>query len=179
MSRQGFDIVSKYPMVSSKEMQALSKEIVFQCRELFVAGKIDSAVIFYNHYVSMVKQEVLVSELFPVVFDDMVYPDHIPLKCDAIFGETGYDFELPEYIYLPGKRELLKALLMHYMESKLLNVMLESASGENSSRVIAMQQATVNADEMIAELTLQYNKARQEIITNQIIEITSSAEALN
>jgi len=178
MSRRGFEIISKYPAVPSDQMQSLSQKITSQCIELFNSGRIDSAVLFYNHYVSMVRQEVFVSELLPASFDAAAHPDHLPVKTDALFGETGYEYELPEYIYLPGKKELLEPLLRHYMENKVLNIMLESSAGENSSRVVAMQQATVNADEMIAGLTLQYNKARQEIITNQIIEITSSADSL-
>lgn len=179
MSLRGFDVLKNYQTVPSGQMRALSQKISSRCIGLFMSGQADSVVLFYNHYLSMVKQEVTASELLPVVFDNAPLPDHIPVKCDAIFGETGYEYELPEYIYVPGKKELLVPLLRHYIENKVLNILLESSAGENSSRVVAMQQATVNADEMIADLTLQYNKARQEIITSQIIEITSSADALN
>ena len=82
------------------------------------------------------------------------------------------------YQYEPSETEILETLLPRYINTQILSAMLESAAGEQASRMTAMDNATRNAGDMIDSLSLQYNRARQAQITKELIEIISGAEAL-
>ena len=84
-----------------------------------------------------------------------------------------------DYIVEPGRKELLGALVPKVVEVQLFTALLDAVAAEHAARVLAMQIATDNATELLKELKLTYNKARQTAITNEIIEIVSGAEALN
>jgi len=114
----------------------------------------------------------------------------IPSKNDATRPEAGEDIvsegtededtELPpvDYIYEPGKEEIVKELIPKSLKIQFYKAVLDSFVAEHGARMTAMHKATDNATEMIRDLTLQYNKARQAAITNQILEVVSGAEAL-
>ena len=86
---------------------------------------------------------------------------------------------MADFIFEPNADVVAQAAFKAYIETSVKQCLLESVASENAARMIAMQQATMNADEMIGNLNLQYNKARQAIITRDIIEIVGSANALN
>jgi F-type H+-transporting ATPase subunit gamma len=113
-----------------------------------------------------VQQRVVVEPLLPVSGDDL------PGAGQAAAG-TVLDF-----VYEPSKKSLLDALLPLYIESQIYRGLLESIASELGARMTAMDSATNNAREMIASLTLQYNRARQAAITKELMEIVSGAEAL-
>ncbi len=83
-----------------------------------------------------------------------------------------------DFLYEPDKKQLLDALLPLYVESQVYRALLESIASEFGARMTAMDSATTNAKEVIARLTLQYNRARQAAITKELMEIVSGAEAL-
>ncbi|CAN0590783.1 unnamed protein product, partial [Laminaria digitata] len=82
------------------------------------------------------------------------------------------------YIYEPSEEAILETLLPRYINTQILSAILESAAGEQASRMTAMDNATNNAGEMIDSLSMEYNRARQAQITKELIEIISGAEAL-
>ncbi|UCD58190.1 MAG: F0F1 ATP synthase subunit gamma, partial [Candidatus Hydrogenedentota bacterium] len=90
--------------------------------------------------------------------------------------EVGKGFE--RFIFEPSKERVAEMLLPRYVETSLYSAMLESMASEQGARMIAMRNATENAEEMISDLTLTYNKARQASITKELLEIVSGAEAL-
>ena len=124
--------------------------------------KIDKVVIVYNHSKNVATQIVKTSQLLPVV--------HV--EADEKAPELDYIFE-------PSKEEIVEELLPKTLKTQLYSIMLESYAGEHGARMTAMHKATDNASELNRNLKLEYNKARQAAITNEILEIVGGAEALN
>jgi F-type H+-transporting ATPase subunit gamma len=83
-----------------------------------------------------------------------------------------------EFIFEPGLREVVDALMKHYLELEIWRILLESSTAEHAARMIAMDQATRNAQDMVRELTLQMNKLRQEKITKELLDIVTAIEAM-
>ncbi len=129
----------------------------------FLAKRVDRVFIVYNEFKNAVSQSVVVKQVLPVV----------PEKKAGSAGVVG-----PDYMYEPGKEELLARLVPLYIQIGLYRAALESIAGEFGARMSAMENATKNAGEMIAKLTLDYNRARQASITKELLEIIGGAEAL-
>ena len=123
---------------------------------------IDKVVIIYNHSKNVATQIVQASQLLPVVQD-----------------ETEEAKSELDYIFEPSKEEIVAELLPKTLKTQLYSILLESYAGEHGARMTAMHKATDNASELNKALKLEYNKARQAAITNEILEIVGGAEALN
>lgn len=128
--------------------------------QMFSEFKYDRIEIVYNSF-KVASQSNLIEETY------LPYQLHIP------------DTEFPtEYIFEPNIEHILNIIIPDYLKTKLFSIFLDSIAAEHGARMTAMHQATDNASELIKELTLAYNKARQATITKEILEITSGAEAL-
>ncbi len=125
----------------------------------YTEADLDAVYLVYNEFKSVISQRVVVEPVLPIV----------PAKAEE--GRV-------EFIYEPSKKALLDRLLPMYVEVEVYRALLESVASEHGARMTAMDNATKNAAEMIESLTLQYNKARQAAITNEMLEIVSGAEAL-
>jgi F-type H+-transporting ATPase subunit gamma len=86
--------------------------------------------------------------------------------------------EAIDYIYEPGRAEVLGELLPRYLEREVYDAILEAGASEQSARMVAMRNASDNANELVEDLTLDYNRARQESITNELLDIVGGVEAL-
>lgn len=135
-------------------------EIAQELMEMFVSGKYDKIVLVYNHFKNAANQDVLVEQFLPIL-----PPSTGPVK------ET-------DYIYEPGKVEILSALIPKSLKLQLYKALRDSFASEHGARMTSMHKATDNAGELRDQLTINYNKARQAAITNEILEIVSGAEAL-
>ncbi len=135
-------------------------------RTPFATSRTDAVFLVYNEFKSAVQQRVVVEPLLPVT---------API-CAG--GDAGRAAGALDFLYEPSKAKLLDALLPLYVESQIYRGLLESIASELGARMTAMDSATNNAKEMIANLTLQYNRARQAAITKELMEIVSGAEAL-
>ncbi len=124
-------------------------------------GRVDRIQIAYNRFVNTMTQEPTIEQLAPIVSEDDEAKRH-PW----------------DYIYEPDAKEVLEGLLVRYIESLVYQGVVENAACEQSARMIAMKAATDNAGELIDELQLIYNKARQAAITQEISEIVSGAAAI-
>jgi F-type H+-transporting ATPase subunit gamma len=129
----------------------------------FLAGKFDRIIFIYNQFKNAGTQ-ILISEQF--------LPVEMPVS-DENDNSLGVD-----YLFEPGKEEILGELIPKTLKIQVYKVILDSFASEHGARMIAMHQATDNASDMLKELKLIYNKARQAAITNEIIEIVSGANAL-
>ncbi len=138
--------------------QTLTDFIVKQ----YVDKKTDMVEIIYNEFKSAIQQNVIVEK-------------YLPLTTKAFESNKGD----VDYIYEPDKQSLLNALLPKHLTIQSWRVLLESNAAEQGARMTAMENATDNATDLIAELTLHYNKARQTSITKEISEIVGGAEALS
>lgn len=130
----------------------------------FVDGDVDEVYVIYNRFVSALTQTPTFDRVLPLSMDS-----------DAAEGEEGHGLE---YRYEPSAEELLGALLPLYLQTLVLGSFLETEAGEHAARMTAMDSATRNASELIDQLTLDYNRARQAAITTEITEIVSGAAAL-
>jgi len=128
----------------------------------FVSGEFDKVVLIYNEFKSVIQQNLRVKQLLPI----------LPIETSAEEKKN------LDYIYEPTKREIISTLIPRYLNTQVWNALLESYAAELGARMTAMDQATENADDMIKELQITYNKARQAAITKEIIEIVSGANAL-
>ena len=126
------------------------------------AGEFDVCTLFYNKFVSVISQEPTVLQVIPAVFD-------APAE-DSAAG-VPYDYE-------PSEEGVLADLLPRGVATQVFTALLENAASEEGARMSAMDNATRNAGEMIDKLTIQFNRSRQAVITNELIEIISGAEAL-
>ncbi|HEY4753489.1 MAG TPA: ATP synthase F1 subunit gamma [Candidatus Limnocylindrales bacterium] len=126
----------------------------------FVAGEFDRVDIVYSRFVSTLVQRPALDQLLPVV------------PTEDMGGIPGNQF-----LFEPGPGDVLRALLPRYVATRLFQAVLESKASEESSRMVAMKNATENAEELIDDLTLSYNKVRQANITREMVEIASGASA--
>lgn len=136
----------------------------------FLRGEVDSIQVVYNEFKSAMTQKVSVEPLFPLA----------PVKPPApAKGEEAAPLVNPdEFLFEPSKEALLERLVPMYVEISLLRALYESMASELGARMTAMDSATKNASEVIGQLTLQYNRARQAAITTELMEIIGGAEAL-
>jgi len=122
---------------------------------------IDAAYLAYTQFVTTMLQRPVVQPILPVE------PAEIPQEQNV------------DYIYEPGPDAVLEGLLPRFVEMQIYHAILEAIASEQSARMVAMRNATENAGELIDDLTLMYNKARQEAITKELLDITGGVEALS
>lgn len=158
ITRIGRDVVAKFPFGTTLPKFDVIYPITKIIDEYFLDKKVDNVQILFTYFDSVFSQKPRVQTILPI---------ELP-KEDT---ETNPPFQLFE----PKVTEILPTLLRHYLEMILYQYTLESFVSEQASRMIAMQNATDNAKEIINILTLEYNKARQEKITNEILDISSAA----
>lgn len=169
IGRMGYDFCRKRNMPIAKSIIGLSdqpsfsdiKEIASETVQLYIDHEIDELIIFHNHYVSAISQVVTKSNLLPI--DNIV--------SDSSSTNSHYEYE-------PNETEILDVILPQYAESLIYGTILDSKASEHAARMTAMRSATDNADELIDDLTLSFNRARQAAITQEITEIVGGVAAL-
>jgi F-type H+-transporting ATPase subunit gamma len=154
-------IYKDYVGISGKLDFTLAGKISTDLKERFLTEKADEIYLIYNRFQSAVNQELIFTRLLPIA------PLEIPEDDLAL-----------EYLFEPTEAEILDGLLFKNIETQIFRSLLESEASELGARMTAMESATSNANDMIEKLTLEYNRARQESITNELMEIIGGAEAL-
>jgi len=151
------------------EARAISKFV----QELFLKGEVASVEVLYTNFISTLVQKpdsqplLPVGELKGVTAGVHGHENNVALE----FSGTEFQFE-------PGPGQVLGELLPHYLNFQIFQVLLEAKASEQSSRMVAMKNATDNAKQLIKDLTLEYNKLRQANITKELLEITTAQMAL-
>ncbi len=140
-----------------------ARRVVSFLTERFVGGETDEITLLFTRFLSTVKYRVSLERYLPVARPEMAE------------DEAGVS---RDYIFEPSPDRIYAALMPGYATTKLITALAESFASEHGSRMIAMNAATKNAGEMIDNLTLDYNKARQAQITKELLEVVSGAEAL-
>ena len=141
------------------DSEILARKIIY----LFENGEFGVCKVIFNKFVSAITQEVTFKSLIPA--------DVKPIETDGDENGSIYEFE-------PSEEEILNDLLPRNLATQLFSSQIESTASELAARMTAMDNATRNAGEMIDKLTLEYNRTRQAVITSELIEIISGAEAL-
>jgi F-type H+-transporting ATPase subunit gamma len=122
--------------------------------------------VIYNEFKSVIQQRIVIEQLLPIP------PEETKPSNDL------RSLSQVEYIYEPSSAEIINALVPRHLNFQMWRILLESNAAEQGARMTAMDNATTNAKELIRDLTLSYNKARQAAITKELLEIVSGAEAL-
>ncbi|MGG1686995.1 F0F1 ATP synthase subunit gamma [Pseudalkalibacillus sp. NRS-1564] len=159
--KRGMPVVESIVGLSDQPAFADIKDIASRTVGMFEDGAFDELYLYYNHYVSAIQQDLTEKKLLPLT--DI---------------ETGEGKSLASYEYEPSEEEILEVLLPQYAESLIYGALLDAKAAEHASRMTAMRSATDNADDLIGDLTLSYNRARQASITQELTEIVSGAAAL-
>jgi F-type H+-transporting ATPase subunit gamma len=160
MRRTGQTIVAEFLELGDYPVYTDVRPIAQVAIDDFIRGEADEVHILYAEFVNMVTQRPIVRKLLPVEPPE-----------DA---ET----EGVDYIYEPDRATVLAELLPRYIEREIYAAILEAAASEQSARMVAMRSATDNANELLGDLTLTYNKARQDAITSELLDIVGGVEAL-
>ncbi|MCR9156947.1 MAG: F0F1 ATP synthase subunit gamma [Rhodobacteraceae bacterium] len=151
--------LSEVKRIGYADAQGIAKDVLGR----FDAGEFDVATIFYSKFVNVVSQIPTEQQIIPAAFDTP--------EGDSAEATTLYDYE-------PDEEAILADLLPRGVATQIFSALLENGASEQGARMSAMDNATRNAGEMIEKLTIQYNRSRQAVITNELIEIISGAEAL-
>jgi len=149
------------------EARAISKF----ARDLFLKGEVDQVDILFTNFISTLNQKPEVIPFLPVA--------EIKGLGTAVHDEEKLVKGTTEFLFEPNAHSVLGALLPHYLNFRVYQVLLEAKASEQSSRMVAMKNATDNAKQIIKDLTLEYNKLRQANITKELLEITSAAMAMS
>jgi F-type H+-transporting ATPase subunit gamma len=125
----------------------------------FISGNVDEIRVVYNEFVNVATQMVLTEKLVPLEFE---------------FNGN----QVADRLYEPSKDEIVKSLIPKHLNVQIWKYLLESYASEQAARMVAMENATINSEDMIKDLQLEFNKARQASITTEMLEIVGGAEAL-
>jgi F-type H+-transporting ATPase subunit gamma len=156
-------IIDTIELPKSKRVEYVSAaNVAERIFAMFEAGEFDVCTLFYNRFKSVISQIVTEQQIIPASIEGAVAPD---------LGGAVYEYE-------PDEDEILAKLLPRNLAVQIYRSLLENAASEQGARMSAMDNATRNAGEMINKLTLVYNRTRQAVITKELIEIISGAEAV-
>lgn len=142
------------------DASALGQEVI----DLFLSHEVDEVYVCYAEFINIVTQRPVIKKLLPIAPETM--------------EEEGQEQELLEYIFEPSREGVLNDLLPNYIKLQLLEAFFQTAVSEHAARMAAMDNAVNNCKEMVRDLTLVYNKARQAAITAELMDIVGGVEAL-
>ncbi|MBL6763786.1 MAG: ATP synthase F1 subunit gamma [Verrucomicrobiae bacterium] len=154
---------------------AEARQISKFAQEMFTSGKVDSVDVLYTDFVNTLVQKPNVQSFLPVGEISALEAD---MKGDDSQKHQALSAGTTEFVFEPGANAVMSALLPHYLNYRMYQILLEAKASEHSARMVAMKSATDNAKELIKDLTLQYNKLRQANITSELLEITTAQMAL-
>ncbi|WP_149707908.1 ATP synthase F1 subunit gamma [Campylobacter concisus] len=160
---QGVELLETYVGASSSPTYEKAQKIIKDAIDDFINGITDKVVLIHNGYKNMISQEIRVNDIVPIE----------PSKIVAVETNSLMEFE-PEDNYT----KIMDELLNKYFEYSMYYALVDSLAAEHSARMQAMDNATNNAKERVKQLNLAYNKARQESITTELIEIISGVESM-
>lgn len=162
--RKGISVDVEFLHVSQNPTIEDARNITFDVLQLYDKNLMDEVYIVFTDMFSTGTLKPVVYKLLPLIETDMV--------------NTKLEIEyLNDVMYDPNPAEVLDMLIPQYIVGMLYAALIHASASEHRARMLAMETATVNADEMLAELKLDYNRARQEKITNELLEIVSAANA--
>ena len=161
MGRRGQQLLADFTNIGDRPAMADIGPVAQIVIDGYANGQFDRVTLVYTQFVSMVSQQAVVKQLLPV---------------EAPSGESRG--RPADFIYEPDPAAVLNALLPRYVETLIYQALLESMASFYAAQMVAMRNATDNAHEVIDDLTLTYNKVRQAVITKEVAEIASGAEAM-
>ena len=156
------ELVSVYENLSDQLDGGELQAILDVARDQFVAGEVDAVDIVYTQFISSINQKVVTKRILPAGFEEVEVTENVS-----------------EAVYEPSPQKVLDAVAYRLVEAQLYQALLDAKASEHSMRMMAMKNASDNADELVDDLTLAMNKARQGAITQELAEISGGVEAMN
>jgi F-type H+-transporting ATPase subunit gamma len=174
MLRRGQSLVAEFSSLPSQPTLLDVTPIARVALNGFLDGTYDAVWLAYTDFVNTLRQEPVVKRLLPLM------PTEMEKQVMAEYVEVAAPeaVEAPGYIYEPDPRTILDTVVPRFTELQVYQAVLESIASEHSARMVAMRNATENAESLTQDLQLTYNKARQQSITSEIMDIAGGAEAL-
>ncbi len=157
----GFPLLADFPAFEPPRYEE-AIDIAKVLKEEFLSGNISRVFCIYSHFHSTFEQEPLVKQLLPLSIDSTTSS-----------SEEKRDYRF-EYLFEPSADKLMESFLPHILEMKIYQMIIEAFASEQSARMVSMRNATENAEEIKNEMTLTYNKERQQIITGEISDIVTA-----
>jgi len=164
--RRQYEIKSEMLGFFDRLAYSHAQELAGGLMQEYLSGEVDEVHLIYNEFRSVAVQRVKREQLLPIE------------SAEAGEGQGRPEGAAGDYIYEPSPEAILAALLPRHVTTQVYRALMESVAGEYGARMTAMEAATKNAKEMISVLSIQYNKARQERITKELLDIVGGAEAL-
>ena len=168
--RMGFKPQEASPTLSDKPTYQEAAELAHRLMDLYVAGEVDRVEIIYHHFKSMGVQILLRETYLPINLTNVVSEEDRENEEEVQENEIAND-----YIIEPNAEELIASLIPTVLSQKIFTAAVDSNASEHAARTLAMQVATDNANELIQDLTKQYNKSRQQAITNELLDIVGGS----
>jgi F-type H+-transporting ATPase subunit gamma len=173
--KRGYTLVGDYRGIFDDLQFDIAQKIVKDAVEGFERGIWSEVTVVYNEFKNTISQNRIAEPLLPIPEERFTTPVMEEETTPLEFPENGQKID---YIFEPNAERLLDELVPRYLYYQVWRALLESNAAEQGARMVAMDNATSNAEELIDDLTLKYNRARQNAITMEILDITSGAEAL-
>ena len=171
VKRMGFQPQETSPTLSDKPTYQEAADLAHRLMGMFVSGEIDRVEIIYHHFKSMGTQILLRETYLPIDLTHIIdEEEQKQMNEEAERREVAND-----YIIEPNAEELIANLIPTVLSQKLFTAAVDSNTSEHAARTLAMQVATDNANELIQDLTKQYNKSRQQAITNELLDIVGGS----
>lgn len=170
VKRMGFQPQETSLTLSDKPTYQEAAELAHHLMEMYVSGEVDRVEIIYHHFKSMGLQILLRETYLPIDLTHVINEEEEPNK----EGVEGHEIA-NDYIIEPNAEELIANLIPTVLSQKLFTAAVDSNTSEHAARTLAMQVATDNANELIQDLTKQYNKSRQQAITNELLDIVGGS----
>jgi len=143
------------------------------CLEKFLAGEVDKVTVLYTHFVNTISQRPVAETLLPI--SQFVFGD----PAEKAAPDDAETKRMLEYIFEPSPEGVLDFMLPYYVQYQVFQMVLDARASEHSARMVAMKNATDNANQFIKDLTLEYNKMRQASITTELLEIATAQMAVS
>ena len=170
VKRMGFQPGEIPPTLSDKPTYQEASDLADLLMKMYVAGEIDRVELIYHHFKSMGVQILLRETYLPIDLTRVVDEEEKQKEEEVQGGDIAND-----YIIEPSAEELIANLIPTVLSQKLFTAAVDSNASEHAARTLAMQVATDNANELIQDLTKQYNKSRQQAITNELLDIVGGS----
>ena len=165
-SKTKLNVTENFKDIFGKLEFSSAQNIIKTFENKFINGEVDKVFVIYNEFINVIRQEVRVEQL-------------LPINPKVLTEDNSKPSSRVSYIFEPNEKEIMDVLLPKLLNISLWRTLLESNAAENASRMMAMDNATTNANDLVSELNLKYNKERQAAITTEMLEIVGGAEALN
>ncbi|NDV65151.1 F0F1 ATP synthase subunit gamma [Bacteroides sp. 224] len=169
----GYTPKGSYLEMADKPTYEEAYQLAGELMNLFLAGEVDKVEVIYHHFKSSGSQLLLNKQFLPL--DIAKLQEEISNSQELVESDTSPNHYKTDYIVEPSEAEFVESLLPEVLKLKIFTALLDSSASEHAARMMAMQIATDNANELIQDLTKQYNRSRQQAITNELQDIVGGS----